>query len=71
MLVTAVAQCVSYFVFKSACTVYPSLPPALALIMGAIVATLFSYSGQRFFTFATVDPSADGASVSPQETPLA
>ena len=52
VLVTAVAQGVSYGVFLGLGVAAPHLPRPLALIVGAGVATLFSYTGQRFFTFA-------------------
>jgi putative flippase GtrA len=52
VLVTAVAQGVSFGVFLAAGRLAPWLPASLALIGGAVVATLFSYTGQRFFTFA-------------------
>jgi len=51
-LVTGVAQTVSYGVFWLICTFATKIPPSIALIVGAVVATLFSYTGQRFFTFA-------------------
>jgi putative flippase GtrA len=61
-LVTAVAQGISYSVFLALGSVAPHLPRTLALIVGAGVATLFSYSGQRFFTFAA-PKTADGETV--------
>ncbi len=57
--VTVVAQGVSFAVFKSVCAFDARVPPALALIAGAMVATAFSYSGQRFFTFAAPKPQAE------------
>jgi putative flippase GtrA len=51
-LVTAVAQGISYSVFLGLGSVAPHLPRTIALIVGAGVATIFSYTGQRFFTFA-------------------
>ena len=59
-LVTAVAQGVSFAVFKSIGVIDPVFPAPVALIAGAVVATLFSYTGQRFFTFAP--PKDAGAS---------
>jgi putative flippase GtrA len=50
------AQGVNYLVFLGVCAVAVHLPHTLAAIIGAVVATGFSYSGQRFFTFA---PEAD------------
>lgn len=61
-LVTAVAQEISYSVFLALGSVAPHLPRTLALIVGAGVATVFSYSGQRFFTFAA-PKTADGETV--------
>jgi putative flippase GtrA len=51
-LVTLVAQGVSFAVFQLACNAAPHLWPQLCVLAGAAVATIFSYSGQRFFTFA-------------------
>jgi putative flippase GtrA len=51
-LVTGVAQTISYAGFLLTCTFAPKVPPSIAVIVGAVVATLFSYTGQRFFTFA-------------------
>lgn len=51
-LVTLVSQGVSYGVFMGASGLLPQFPPQVALLIGAAVATAFSYSGQRFFTFA-------------------
>jgi putative flippase GtrA len=55
-LVTAVSQGVSFGVFMGLSGVFPHLPAQLWLITGAVVATAFSYSGQRFFTFAPAQP---------------
>ena len=52
ILVTAVAQGISYSVFLGLGDLAPHLPRAIALIAGSGVATIFSYTGQRFFTFA-------------------
>jgi putative flippase GtrA len=51
-LVTLVAQAVSYTVFRLAGATAPHLWPQVCVLAGAAVATLFSYTGQRFFTFA-------------------
>jgi putative flippase GtrA len=51
-LVALTAQSVNYLVFLAACAAAPSLPHAQAAVIGAVVATGFSYTGQRFFTFA-------------------
>jgi putative flippase GtrA len=51
-LVAAVAQSVNYLSFLGISDLWPSLPHGLVAFMGAILATAFSYTGQRFFTFA-------------------
>jgi putative flippase GtrA len=53
-IVTLCAQGVSYTVFLGVCAMAPKMPPNIALVVGAVVAAAFSYSGQRFFTFAPV-----------------
>jgi putative flippase GtrA len=50
--VALAAQSVNYGVFLAVCATWPELHHALAAIVGAVVATSFSYTGQRFFTFA-------------------
>ena len=50
-VVALVAQSVNYAVFLGVCAAFPHLPHALAAVFGAVVATGFSYTGQRFFTF--------------------
>jgi len=57
-LVTGVAQTVSYSAFLLTRTFASSIPASIAVIVGAVVATAFSYSGQRFFTFAPHKPAA-------------
>ena len=52
MIVTAFAQGISFISFLAICSAFPRLAPQIALFVGAVIATLFSYSGQRFFTFA-------------------
>jgi len=52
--VTICAQAISYGVFLAICSLFPKLPPNIALVVGAVVAAGFSYSGQRFFTFAPI-----------------
>lgn len=52
VIVTMVSQAISYAVFMSASSLLPHFPPQIALLVGAVVATAFSYTGQRFFTFA-------------------
>jgi putative flippase GtrA len=51
-VVAATAQSVNYLVFLAALALAPQLPHPLAAIIGAVAATGFSYTGQRFFTFA-------------------
>jgi putative flippase GtrA len=51
-LVTGVAQTVNYLVMMAAASLAPHLPHVVAAFVGSVVATLFSYTGQRFFTFA-------------------
>jgi putative flippase GtrA len=53
-VVTVCAQGISYLAFLFVCAASPRLPPEIALFAGAVIATGFSYSGQRFFTFAPV-----------------
>jgi putative flippase GtrA len=62
-LVTAIAQTVSYSAFMLTCSFATGIAPSIAVIVGAVVATLFSYTGQRFFTFAPHKP-ASGSSLS-------
>jgi putative flippase GtrA len=50
--VTAVAQGISYSVFLALGSLAPHLQRERAVVVGAAVATLFSYTGQRLFTFA-------------------
>ncbi len=51
------AQSVNYAVSVGILSQAPLLPHALAAFVGSVVATVFSYSGQRFFTFAPPQPS--------------
>jgi putative flippase GtrA len=51
-LVTLVAQGISFVVFNLACRAAPHLWPQACVLAGAVSATIFSYTGQRFFTFA-------------------
>lgn len=51
-LVALLAQGVNYCVFLEILHLEPRTLHALAAILGAIVATAFSYTGQRFVTFA-------------------
>ncbi len=56
--VTLVAQGVSFSVFTLVGAFAAWFPPSLAVLPGAVVATLFSYTGQRFFTFAAPNVEA-------------
>ena len=60
-LVTLVAQGISFAVFHLASRAAPDIWPQACLLAGATVATLFSYSGQRFFTFAPQRLASHGA----------
>jgi putative flippase GtrA len=51
-LVTAAAQTISYSIFLLTCTFATKIAPTFAVIVGAAVATFFSYAGQRDFTSA-------------------
>ena len=50
--VAALAQSVSYGVTLAGAALLPTLPHTVDAFAGAVIATLFSYTGQRFFTFA-------------------
>jgi putative flippase GtrA len=52
LLVTVVAQGISFAVFHLAGRAAPHIWPQACVLAGAVSATIFSYSGQRFFTFA-------------------
>ena len=52
ILVAALAQSVNYLSFLGISDLFPAMPHALAAFLGAVLATGFSYTGQRFFTFA-------------------
>ncbi len=51
-LVALVAQGVNYSLFQVIVHALPHLNHSLVAVFGAVVATGFSYTGQRFFTFA-------------------
>ena len=53
--VAVVAQSVNYVAGLGVADVLPHLPHLVAAFVGSVVATLFSYSGQRFFTFARAE----------------
>jgi putative flippase GtrA len=50
--VVVFAQGISYATFLAIVATAPALPAQAALLAGAIVATAFSFLGQRLFTFA-------------------
>jgi len=60
-LVTLVAQAISFTVFQLACRAAPHVWPQVCVLAGAAVATIFSYTGQRFFTFAPRRLASHGA----------
>jgi putative flippase GtrA len=51
-LVALGAQGFNYLLFLTLCAVSPGTAPIIMLLISAVCATAFSYSGQRFFTFA-------------------
>jgi putative flippase GtrA len=51
-LVALMAQFINYVVFLAVCASFPELLHSLAAVIGAVAAAGFSYTGQRFFTFA-------------------
>lgn len=57
VLVTLVAQSVSFAVFHAMLTAVRNVPAPFDVVAGSAVATIFSYAGNRFFTFA---PQARG-----------
>ena len=61
VLVTLVSQGISFGVFTLVGAYMSWFPASLAVLPGAVVATLFSYTGQRFFTFAA--PNVEAAVV--------
>jgi putative flippase GtrA len=67
-LVALVAQSVNFVVFLAVCAVWPAMIHSLAVVIGAVVATGFSYSGQRFFTFAP--PPSSSPAPAPARRPV-
>ena len=55
-LVALVAQSVNFAVFVALTAIWPALNHSIAAVIGAVIATGFSYTGQRFFTFAPQTP---------------
>ncbi|MDB5421506.1 MAG: GtrA family protein [Brevundimonas sp.] len=55
-LVVAVSQGLSYSIFLTISWVAPHLPALVALFTGAVIATVFSFTGQRVFTFRAERP---------------
>lgn len=62
--VAFLAQSVNYLVSIVLAARYSTLPHALVAFVGAVAATAFSYSGQRFFTFAPHGSAANEATIS-------
>jgi len=58
--VAVVAQSVNYVTFLGVLEAAPQIDYRLAAVIGAVVATAFSYTGQRFFTFARKRGAARG-----------
>jgi putative flippase GtrA len=52
IVVTIVSQTVAFLVFHGLVELAKWIPAPIDVIVGAGVATIFSYAGQRFFTFA-------------------
>lgn len=50
-IVAAVAQSVNYLTYLGVIEAAPHIDYRIAAVIGAVVATGFSYTGQRFFTF--------------------
>jgi putative flippase GtrA len=63
-VVTIVSQTIAYFVFHGLVEEAKFLPPPFDVVIGAGVATIFSYAGQRFFTFAP--PQGEKAEQAPK-----
>jgi len=55
--VALVAQGVNYGLALVLSALAPHLPHVVDALIGAVIATLFSYTGQRFFTFSPRDPA--------------
>lgn len=59
--VAGVAQSVNYVAALGLADVVPHLPHVVAAFVGSVIATLFSYTGQRFFTFAPAEADSAAA----------
>ncbi len=57
--VALVAQSINYLVVLGIVDLIPHFPHVVAAFIGSVIATLFSYTGQRFFTFAPPETDAD------------
>ena len=62
-VVTLVSQTIAFLVFHGLVELAKSIPAPIDVIIGAACATVVSYAGQRFFTFA---PHKDKAETAPQ-----
>ena len=60
-IVTIVSQTVAFLVFHGLVELAKWIPAPVDVVLGAGVATIFSYAGQRFFTFAPSAGKADAA----------
>jgi putative flippase GtrA len=60
--VVLVSQGISYAVFLCAIAALPQIAPQAALLAGAVIATAFSFLGQRLFTFAPAPSLQDSKS---------
>ena len=67
--VAGVAQSVNYVVALGISDVAPHMAHVVAAFFGSVLATLFSYTGQRFFTFAPSDNEVEAAPLAPAPTP--
>ena len=60
-VVTIVSQTVAFLVFHGLVELAKFIPAPVDVVIGAGVATIFSYVGQRFFTFAPHDSTVETA----------
>lgn len=67
--VAGVAQSVNYVVALGISDIAPHMMHVVAAFFGSVIATLFSYTGQRFFTFAPAESEAEAAPLAPASTP--
>ena len=60
-VVAGIAQSVNYVAALGLTDVIQHVPHVVAAFIGSVIATLFSYTGQRFFTFAPAGADAGTA----------